>query len=136
MEGAVTEWQPILMAFMGLLSALVGALVYMTKRSSSRNDKLVERSEKMLEQRDRQITDFVDIARQAIVQCQESHNQVRRAIDAFTAFEREEKEVHDQILTQLEDQTQQLNSIANLQERTAQLLDRIVDRMTDTKKAS
>jgi len=81
-----------IVAVLGILASLVGALVYLVKSNSTRSDKMAEWSNRLLEQRDEQLN--------------ETLGTLKDAVRSFERFEREEVDVHRQILDCVEGITQ------------------------------
>lgn len=89
---------------LGVLSSLVGALVWLVKSQSARADRILDR-------RDEQITRAISL--------------MERSVAAFEKFEHEENASHGRLVSQMERLAAQQERITALQEQMLMKLDRL-----------
>lgn len=102
-------------ALLAILSTLVGGLIWVVR-------KLMARSEKQLERRDREVTALLKVATTAIEQNQ-------RAISLFEKFEMEERAVHNAICRDLDEHGRALERLAMTQDAITKQLARIAEKL-------
>jgi len=112
----------VVAALIAVLSTLVGGLIFVVKR-------LFNRSDAALEARDKEVLALLAVTRDQAEHQRIALSELRKAIESFSRFEAEEERIHKEILNRLDCHDTLLTSIAGTQEKTAQLLDRLLAKM-------
>lgn len=111
-------------ALLALLSALVGALIFVVKWLVNRSDKQLERAQDAVIKRDAHIGSLIDVSTKTV-------GQLEAALSHFADIEKEERQTHAEILNRLDKHQTLLETISMTQARTVEILDRMLDRLPE-----